>query len=150
MLTRLKLYQTIAITCSALGLTTACFFGGGPPQPPPPDLISVSAQTLTFGAALGTASDPQTIGVINLSQQTVTLEPQAKWFPAEKNNPYAIDKTDCGLTLAPGTSCSVTLSFHPNTGSHNYFLLWLDFNRHEIHAVHLHGTVTPAPLPASK
>lgn len=137
----LTVSRTIAVVASALSLCTACFYIPSKQyQPPPPDLITVSANRLHFSSTIGQISEPQRLSIANISSQTVTISPQSTWFRPNANNPYTF-QTDCGAKLAPGASCTITVTFKPVSPVHNVAGLLLSFEKHESHTVWLVGTI---------
>jgi putative Ig domain-containing protein/centrosomal CEP192-like protein len=86
--------------------------GGGTPSPPPgAPAVTFTPTTLTFAAqAIGTTSAPQSI--------TVTNSGSASLFINSAAVPNTLDFTEVsdgcsGLTLAPGSTCSVAITFSP-------------------------------------
>jgi hypothetical protein len=90
--------------------------GGGVPPPPPPAPAAAPAVTfaptsLTFAAqAIGTTSAPQSIAVRNTGNASLFINSAAV--------PNTLDFTEVsdgcsGLTLAAGSSCTVSITFSP-------------------------------------
>jgi Putative Ig domain/Abnormal spindle-like microcephaly-assoc'd, ASPM-SPD-2-Hydin len=85
--------------------------GGAPPTPAAAPAVTFTPTSLTFAAqAIGTTSAPQSI--------TVTNTGNAGLFINSAATPGTLDFTQVndgcsGLTLAPGTSCSVSITFSP-------------------------------------
>src|ERR671933_1058192 len=86
--------------------------GGGPPTPPASaPAVALTPTSLTFAAQnVGTTSAPQSI--------TVTNTGNAGLFVSSAAVPNTLDFTEVsdgcsGLTLAAGTSCSVSITFSP-------------------------------------
>ena len=75
-----------------------------------PASLSVSPASLDFGAhALGSESEPQTITISNPGTATIPLQ------DVMLSGMDFSEKNDCGKTLAPGTSCTMQVSFKPVT-----------------------------------
>jgi len=87
--------------------------GGGTPPPPPTGApaVTLAPTSLTFTAqAIGTTSAPQSLTVTNTGNASLFINSAAV--------PNTLDFTEVsdgcsGLTLAPGTSCSVSITFSP-------------------------------------
>src|SRR5919204_1110120 len=88
--------------------------GGGGGTPPPPTTapaVTFTPTSLTFAAqAIGTTSAPQSITIANTGNASLFINSAAV--------PNTLDFTEVndgcsGLTLAPGTSCSVSITFSP-------------------------------------
>ena len=88
--------------------------GGGATPPPPPataPAVALTPTSLTFAAqAIGTTSAPQSITVTNTGNAGLFINSAAV--------PNTLDFTEVtdgcsGLTLAAGTSCSVSITFSP-------------------------------------
>ncbi|HEX6679290.1 MAG TPA: choice-of-anchor D domain-containing protein, partial [Gaiellaceae bacterium] len=88
--------------------------GGGGGTPPPPTTapaVSFTPTSLTFAAqAIGTTSAPRSITVTNTGNAGLFINSAAV--------PNTLDFTEVsdgcsGLTLAAGTSCSVSITFSP-------------------------------------
>jgi len=129
--------RTIAVVASALGLFCACGLGPRNYQPPPPDLVVLSANSLSFTAALGKMSAPQHFSIANTSQQAVTISPPSNWV-RNKNSPFGL-QTDCGQVLAPNASCTITIIFHPLSDQPESEPVVLNFQKQEDHIVWLKG-----------
>jgi hypothetical protein len=90
--------------------------GGNPPPPPPPTgtpAVTFSPTSLTFAAqAIGTTSAAQSITITNSGTGALFINSAA----TRGANPLDFTQVDdqcSGLTLAPGTSCSVAIDFSP-------------------------------------
>src|ERR671930_518418 len=87
--------------------------GGGNPPPPPATApaVTFTPTSLTFAAqAIGTTSAPQSITITNTGNAGLFINSAAV--------PNTLDFTEVsdgcsGLTLAAGTSCSVSITFSP-------------------------------------
>jgi len=75
-----------------------------------PAAVSLSPSTLSFSTPLGTSSASQTITVTNTGGATLDISNIAA------NQPFAIMTSTCS-NLAGGASCSVNISFTPQTSS---------------------------------
>ena len=88
--------------------------GGAPPPPAAAPSVTFTPTSLTFAAqAIGTTSAPQSITITNTGKASLFINSAAV--------PNTLDFTEVndgcsGLTLAAGTSCSVSITFSP-TGS---------------------------------
>jgi len=145
--TSLTVSRTIAVVASALGLCTACFYiPSRPAQPPPPDLVTLSADTLFFSAAVGQSSTPQQFSIANSSSLPVSINPQSQWVVGEPKYPAFSIQTDCGPSLAPRSTCVVTVIFSPTPQTINtHAILRFKFHGTEAHFVSLKGQlVQPA------
>ena len=85
--------------------------GGGTPTPTSAPAVTFAPTSLTFAAqAIGTTSAPQSITVTNTGNASLFINSAAV--------PNTLDFTEVndgcsGLTLAAGTSCSVSITFSP-------------------------------------
>ena len=89
--------------------------GGGNPPPPPAGApaVTFTPTSLTFGAqAIGTTSTPQSVTVANTGTAPLFINSAA----TRGANPLDFTEVNdgcSGLTLAAGTSCSVSITFSP-------------------------------------
>ena len=90
--------------------------GGSPPPPPPPagaPAVTFAPTSLTFAAQpIGTTSAPQSITVSNTGTGSLFINSAA----TRGANPLDFTQTSdgcSGLTLAAGTSCTVSITFSP-------------------------------------
>jgi len=90
--------------------------GGGGGVPPPPagaPAVTFTPTSLTFAAqAIGTTSAPQSITIANTGNASLFINSAA----TRGANPLDFTQVSdgcSGLTLAPGTSCSVSITFSP-------------------------------------
>src|SRR4051812_39049585 len=87
--------------------------GGGGGTPPPPagaPAVTFTPTSLTFGAqAIGTTSAPQSIAITNSGNAPLFINSAA----THSLDFTQVDDGCSGLTLAPGTSCSVSITFSP-------------------------------------
>lgn len=87
--------------------------GGGGTPPPAAPAVTLTPTSLTFAAqAIGTTSAPQSIKVTNTGNASLFINSAAV--------PNTLDFTEVsdgcsGLTLAAGTSCSVSITFSPKS-----------------------------------
>jgi len=87
--------------------------GGGTPPPTAAPAVSFSPTSLTFGAqAIGTTSPPQSITVTNTGNAGLFIN-SAATRGADPLDFTQVSDGCSGLTLAPGTSCSVSITFSP-------------------------------------
>ena len=79
--------------------------GGYPPS------LSVSPWSLTFGQqAPNTTSAPQTVTVLNTDDISVSVN------QLSVDGPYTQTGNCLGTSLAPGSSCTISISYAPTTG----------------------------------
>src|SRR5919199_1016328 len=106
--------KALALPAAAAGSHGGGGGGGGGGTPTPPagaPAVAFSPTSLTFAAqAIGTTSAPQSIAVTNTGNAGLFINSAAV--------PNTLDYTEVsdgcsGLTLAPGTSCSVSITFKP-------------------------------------
>jgi hypothetical protein len=87
--------------------------GGTPPAPTTAPAVAFTPTSLTFAAqAIGTTSAPQTINVANTGNAPLFINSAA----TRGANPLDFTQTSdgcSGVTLAAGTSCSVSITFSP-------------------------------------
>src|ERR1043166_4804808 len=90
--------------------------GGSPPPPPPPagaPAVTFAPTSLTFAAQpIGTTSAPQSITVSNTGTGSLFINSAA----TRGANPLDFTQVSdgcSGLTLAAGTSCTVSITFSP-------------------------------------
>jgi hypothetical protein len=136
--------RTIALVAFAVGLLCACGIGPQYKPPPPPDLVTVTTGFLSFHTAIGQASETQQIGIANISPYTAPLGPRAEWLSSAKNNPFTYE-TDCGPSLAPQSSCTISVKFLPAGTKTANDEIRLRIQRDETHIVKLKGTVDTQP-----
>ena len=99
---------TISITDSATGGPQSVSLSGTGLTPP---AVSFSPSSLSFSTPLGTSSASQTITVTNTGGATLSITTIAA------NYPFEIMTSTCVGNLAGGASCSVNISFTPQTAS---------------------------------
>ncbi len=76
-----------------------------------PGTLTPSPGSLSFAATVvGSSSPSQSATFQNLGDVSVPL-----LAPAVSSADYTIESSSCGASLAPGTSCTVTLAFTPTT-----------------------------------
>ena len=117
---RSALFLFAALTALAMPAVAAGDHGGGgggggtPPPPTGAPAVTFTPTSLTFAAqAIGTTSAPQSI--------TVTNTRNASLFVTQ------VDDGCSGLTLAAGTSCSVSITFSPTaTGTRSATFILTD------------------------
>src|SRR5436189_2601312 len=105
----------LAVPASAVGDHGSGGGGGGgaPPPPATTPAVTFTPTSLTFTAqAIGTTSAPQSITITNTGKAALFINSAAV--------PNTLDFTEVndgcsGLTLAAGTSCSVSITFSPTT-----------------------------------
>src|ERR1043166_1101968 len=94
--------------------------GGSPPPPPPPagaPAVTFAPTSLTFAAQpIGTTSAPQSITVSNTGTGSLFINSAA----TRGANPLDFTQVSdgcSGLTLAAGTSCTVSITFSPTASA---------------------------------
>jgi hypothetical protein len=120
----------------------------GDPPPPAPHPV-LSTRDLAFpDRQVGSASAPQTVTVTNhgTAAQAIGAAAIGGLHPAD----YQITADSCSnQSIAPATSCSVSVAFNPTaTGARSASLVLSDNSRTSPHAVSLTGAATPGPAPA--
>src|ERR671933_1610171 len=116
--------------------------GGGTPTPPASaPAVALTPTSLTFAAqAIGTTSAPQSITITNTGNAGLFINSAAV--------PNTLDFTEVsdgcsGLTLAAGTSCSVSITFSPTgSGTRSAALTLTDNAANSPQTVPLTGTGT--------
>jgi hypothetical protein len=86
----------------------------------PGPVMTVSATSLNFGATMiGSTSAPQTVTISNTGQgplqlgiQTVDGSAQSGYLATGAASPFLVTN-NCGATLAPNSSCTLTVSLQP-------------------------------------
>ena len=97
----------------------------------------VTPVSLTFASqVVGTASVPQTITLTNSTVGTVTFTP---FSISGTNSGDFSDTTTCSTTLAPGASCTVTVTYSPLAGGASSATLNIGSN----------GPLSPQSIPLS-
>jgi hypothetical protein len=82
-------------------------YGPQPPPPPPPGSVQLSPTSLTFGTQnVGTTSAGQQVTVRNPGSTSVALQ------SITTSGDFA-RTTNCGVSLAAGATCAVTVAFTP-------------------------------------
>ncbi len=143
MTSRLTAYKTVAIVCTALGLCTACFYGGGVPKPPPPPALTISPPShFVLTAVLGSATAPQFVSIINITNSELALAaPKLLFNPGQA---FRITTT-CGKALAANAQCTVSAVFQPRSEGRFHAIIELKMNKpYEAQYVYLTGTTSPS------
>src|SRR4051812_43561780 len=120
--------------------------GGTPPPPPPPTgapAVTFTPASLTFGAqAIGTTSAAQSITVANTGTANLFVN-SAQTRGADPLDFTQVGDGCSGLTLAPGTSCSVSITFSPTaTGARSASFILTDNAAASPQTVPISGTGT--------
>lgn len=75
---------------------------------------SLSPASLAFGNQnVGTTSEPQTITLKNIGASTLVINLISV---VGRGSSYFLQTNNCGLSLAAGTSCTITVTFSPRAG----------------------------------
>ena len=86
---------------------------------------SVSPERLDFASQpLNTTSTAQNVTVSNTGKVPVTI--QAIWVVNYAGNDFSASQACAGLTLSPGTSCRIPVSFHPSATGSLGGALWIE------------------------
>jgi len=120
--------------------------GGGGGVPPPPagaPAVTFTPTSLTFAAqAIGTTSAPQSITIANTGNASLFINSAA----TRGANPLDFTQVSdgcSGLTLAPGTSCSVSITFSPTaSGTRSATFILTDNAANSPQTVPITGTGT--------
>src|SRR3954454_3727316 len=120
--------------------------GGTPPPPPPPataPAVTFTPTSLTFAAQdIGTTSAPQAITVSNSGTGSLFINSAA----TRGANPLDFTQVSdgcSGLTLAPGSGCSVSVTFSPTgTGARSATFILTDNAASSPQTVPISGTGT--------
>lgn len=114
---------------SASAPLAGCTPSSPPPPPPPPSspAVTFSPTSLTFAAqAVGTTSAAQSIAVANSGNAGLFIN-SAQVKGANPLDFTAVSDGCSGLTLAPGASCTMSITFKPtNTGTRSGSLIVTD------------------------
>src|SRR5436190_3435417 len=105
----------LAVPAAAVGDHGSGGGGGGGVRPPPAGApaVTFTPTSLTFAAqAIGTTSAPQSITIANTGNASLFINSAATRGANPLDFPQVNDGCS-GLTLAPGTSCSVSITFSP-------------------------------------
>jgi hypothetical protein len=80
----------------------------------PEPVMTVSATSLSFGPTMiGSTSEPQTVTIANTGPGPLQLGIQIiSPYPSLSTGPFLVTD-DCGATLAPNSSCTLTVSLQP-------------------------------------
>jgi hypothetical protein len=107
--------------------------------------VSVSPTSLTFTQADGTTSTPQTVTLLNNTSSTVTIT--SIGFTGANQSNFAQTNT-CGSSVAAGASCTISVTFTPNTtGAFTATLQITDSASNSPQTVSLAGTgIVPVTL----
>ena len=150
MRSNLALWQTIAVVVSSVGLLSACGLVPTRPSVPPPALpaTTVSSSELVFAVAPGPVSEPQMITLTNVSSEFVKVRQSI--MRAEKVLTF-FSKSDCNRVLAPGSSCTVQITFRSAQEGRFSAVLDFEIGNGQMHVVRLYGDAsTPGTQPPSK
>src|SRR4051795_9649512 len=112
---RSALYVFVALSALAVPAVAVARGGGGGTPPPPAGApaVAFTPTSLTFAAqAIGTTSAPQSITIANTGNAALFIN-SAATRGADPLDFTQVNDGCSGLTLAPGTSCSVSITFSP-------------------------------------
>lgn len=98
---------------SASRALAGCTVSGPPPPPPPAPAVTLSPASLTFASQfVGTTSAAQSITVSNTGNASLFINSAA--IGGTNTLDFTAVGDGCsGLTLAPGTSCTMSITFSP-------------------------------------
>ncbi len=100
----LRLLPLLAISLAAAGVLVAPAEAAAP-------AVTFTPASLTFAdQAIGTTSAPQSVTVTNTGDAPLFINGVSI---SEAGLDFNTDEACAGLTLAPGTSCSMSVTFHP-------------------------------------
>src|SRR4051812_19511314 len=139
----------VAAVLSVLSLPAAAVAshgGGGTPPPPPPATaaaVTFTPTSLTFAAQeIGTTGAPQSITVTNTGSASLFVNSAA----TRGANPLDFTQVSdgcSGLTLAPGSGCSVSITFSPTaSGTRSATFILTDNAASSPQTVPITGTAT--------
>jgi hypothetical protein len=139
----------LAVPAAAVGDHGSGGGGGTPPPPPPPPppagqpAVTFTPTSLTFAAqAIGTTSAPQSITVANTGNAPLFINSAA----TRGANPLDFTQVSdgcSGLTLAAGTTCSVSITFSPTaSGTRSATFILTDNAANSPQTVPITGTGT--------
>src|SRR5437763_12543549 len=87
--------------------------GGGTPTTTGAPAVTFNPTSLTYGAqAIGTTSAPQSITITNTGSASLFVN-SAQTRGTDPLDFTQVGDSCSGVTLAPGTSCSVSITFKP-------------------------------------
>ena len=139
--------STCKITASDGGSTASASLAGCTPSTSTTTsapAVSLSPASLTFGSQdIGTTSVPQSVTVSNTGTAGLFINSAA----VPNTLDFTVVGDGCsGLTLAPGTSCSMSITFKPtNVGTRSAALVVTDNAANSPQSAPLSGTGTTAP-----
>jgi pimeloyl-ACP methyl ester carboxylesterase len=118
--------------------------------PDPAPAARVSPASLDFGEQpLGTTSAPQTVTITNTGTAPLTLSSLISIVALDTSN-FAITSDSGGVTMAPGQSRNLSITFTPTAAGSRQASLSFDSNAAgSPHSVSLKGTGRAAPAPPS-
>jgi hypothetical protein len=123
---------------------TASLSGCTPSQPASAPAVSLSPTSLTFGSQdIGTRGAPQFVSVTNTGTASLFINSAA----VPNTLDFTVVGDGCsGLTLAVGTSCTMSIAFNPqNVGTRSAALVVTDNAPNSPQRASLTGTGTTAP-----
>ena len=122
-----------------LVLTAGCHHDVSTPQQPPPSSaqLALSGIALSFTAAAGQTSRPQTVTLTNTGSATLTLSSITLSDPVN----YTMTST-CGSSLTAPSSCTLTITFKPHAADYSATIKVIDNDPQSPHTISLNGTVT--------
>ena len=131
---------------------SGCTPSSPPPSSPPPSTsapaVTFTPSSLTFPAQdTGTTSASQSITVANSGSASLFIN-SAQVKGADPLDFTATSDGCSGLTLAPGSSCVMSVNFHPtNTGTRSASLIITDNAPNSPQTASITGTGTGTPTP---
>src|SRR5436190_20087025 len=140
----------LAVPAAAAGDHGSGGGGGTPPPPTGAPAVTFTPTSLTFGAqAIGTTSAPQSITVANTGSAPLFINSAA----TRGANPLDFTQVSdgcSGLTLAAGTSCSVSITFSPTaSGTRSATFILTDNAAGSPQTVPITGTGTGTNAPVA-
>ena len=130
-----------ALLLFLLALTIGCRHETPSSHQPPPDLaqLALSDIALSFTTPVGQASRAQTVTLTNSGTAVLALS-----SVTIRDTSYAMTST-CGATLAPSASCTLSITFKPQTASDLPSAIIISDNDPQTpHTIRLNGTGTSA------
>jgi cardiolipin synthase len=124
-----------------LALLTGCHHNAPTTPQPPPDIaqLALSDIALSFTTPVGQTSRAQTVTLTNTGTAVLALS-----SITVRDTSFAMTST-CGATLAPSASCTLTITFKPQTAADLPSAIVISDNDPQTpHTIRLNGTGTAA------
>ncbi|HEU5003646.1 MAG TPA: choice-of-anchor D domain-containing protein [Actinomycetota bacterium] len=133
----------VATACLPVGPAALARGGGGTPPPPSAPVVTFTPTSLTFGSEpIGATSAAQSITVANTGNANLFIN-SAQTRGADPLDFTQVNDGCSGLTLPPGTNCSVAIDFSPTaTGTRSGTFILTDNAANSPQNVALTGTGT--------